>query len=160
MLACYLEWHMRACLAPLLVDDHDRADAAAQRVSPVARVPPVAKAKPSPAARRKARRKLTGDGLPVHSFRSLLADLATSTRNTVRFGRGTAMELPARPTPRSSMPSPGASTTSSSTSSTTRPQRAASYTGAQSADRFENKAVFAARIPSANASVCSRPRAT
>jgi hypothetical protein len=99
MLACYLEWHMRACLAPLLVDDHDRADAAAQRVSPVARVPPVAKAKPSPAARRKARRKLTGDGLPVHSFRSLLADLATSTRNTVRFGRGTAMELPARPTP-------------------------------------------------------------
>jgi Transposase DDE domain len=93
MLAYYVEWHMRACLAPLLFDDHDRAAAAAQRASPVA------KAKPSPAARRKAQRKLTADGLPVHSFRSLLADLATLTRNTVRFGRGTPMELLARPTP-------------------------------------------------------------
>jgi hypothetical protein len=93
MLAYYVEWHMRACLAPMLFDDHDRADAEAQRASPVA------KAKPSPAARRKAHRKLTDDGLPVHSFRSLLADLATLTRNTVRFGRGATMELLARPTP-------------------------------------------------------------
>jgi hypothetical protein len=93
MLAYYIEWHMRACLAPLLFDDHDRAAAATQRASPVA------KAEPSPAARRKATSKLTDDGLPVHSFRSLLADLATLTRNTVRFGRGAAIELLARPTP-------------------------------------------------------------
>jgi hypothetical protein len=35
----------------------------------------------------------------VHSFRSLLADLATLTRNTVRFGRGATTELLATPTP-------------------------------------------------------------
>jgi hypothetical protein len=93
LLAYYVEWHMRACLAPMLFDDHDRAAAEAQRASPVA------KAKPSPAARRKATTKRTDDGLPAHSFRSLLADLATLTRNTVRFGRGAATELLARPTP-------------------------------------------------------------
>lgn len=93
MLAYHVEWHMRACLAPMLFDDHDRADAEALRPSPVA------KAKPSPAARRKATTKRTDDGLPAHSFRSLLADLATLTRNTVRFGRGTTTELLARPTP-------------------------------------------------------------
>src|SRR5271165_2823472 len=52
---------------------------------------PVAKAEPSPAARRKAASKHTdpahGEALPVHSFRTLLADLATLTRNTVRLGR-------------------------------------------------------------------------
>jgi hypothetical protein len=91
LLAYHLEWHLRQALAPLLFDDHDRA--LAQRASPVA------KAKPSPAAHRKAHRKLTDDGLPVHSFRSLLADLATLTRNTVRFGRGATTELLATPTP-------------------------------------------------------------
>jgi hypothetical protein len=93
MLAYHLEWHMRQALAPLLFDDHDRAAAAAQRPSPVA------KAKPSAAARRKAATKRTADGLPVHSLRSLLADLATLTRNTVRFGRGATTELLATPTP-------------------------------------------------------------
>jgi hypothetical protein len=48
MLAYYLEWHMRQPLAPMLFDDHDRAAAAAERASPVA------KAKVSPAAYRKA----------------------------------------------------------------------------------------------------------
>jgi hypothetical protein len=93
LLAYHLEWHLRQALAPLLFDDHDRAGAAAQRASPVA------KAEPSPAARRKAIAKHTADGLPVHSFRSLLADLATLTRNTVRFGRDHTIELLARPTP-------------------------------------------------------------
>lgn len=92
MLAYHLEWHMRQALAPLLFDDHDRAAGEALRASPVA------KATPSPAARRKAATKRTDDGLPVHSFRSLLADLATLTRNTVRFGRGLTTELLARPT--------------------------------------------------------------
>jgi hypothetical protein len=92
MLAYYLEWHMRQRLAPLLFDDHDRAAAAAERVSPVA------KAQPSPAARRKATSKQTDDGLPVHSFRTLLADLATLTRNTVRLGRAEPFQLLATPT--------------------------------------------------------------
>jgi len=43
----------------------------------------VAKAERSDSADRKAATKRTHDGLPVHSFRSLLADLATVTRNTM-----------------------------------------------------------------------------
>jgi Transposase DDE domain len=92
MLAYYLEWHMRQALAPMLFDDHDRAAGEALRSSPVA------KAQPSPAAERKARKKHTDDGQPVHSFRTLLADLATLTRNIVRFGNAPEMVLLARPT--------------------------------------------------------------
>lgn len=77
MLAYYLEWHMRRALAPILFDDHDKAAAAAERASVVA------PARRSAAARRKAARKRTDDGLPVLSFRSLIADLATVTRNTM-----------------------------------------------------------------------------
>ena len=93
MLAYYVEWHMRQALAPILFDDHDRAAAEARRASPVA------KARVSEAASRKAKTKLTDDGWPVHSFRSLLADLATLTRNKVRFGKGQAMTMLATPTP-------------------------------------------------------------
>ena len=92
MLAYHLEWHMRQALAPILFDDHDRAAGEALRASPVA------KAKPSPAARRKAKKKRTDDGQPVHSFRTLLADLATLTRNIVRCGKAPNMALLARPT--------------------------------------------------------------
>jgi hypothetical protein len=92
MLAYYLEWHMRQALAPMLFDDHDRAAGEALRSSPVA------KAKPSPAAKRKAGKKQTDDGLPVHSFRTLLADLATLTRNIVKCGNAPEMALLARPT--------------------------------------------------------------
>ena len=92
MLAYYLEWHMRQTLAPVLFDDHDRAAAQALRASPVA------KAQSSPAAKRKAKTKRTDDGLPVHSFRTLLADLATLTRNTVRFGRAATFPVLATPT--------------------------------------------------------------
>jgi hypothetical protein len=92
MLAYHLEWHMRQALAPILFDDHDRAAGEALRASPVA------KAKPSPAAKRKAKTKRTDDGLPVHSFRTLLADLATLTRNTVRWAKAHARPLLANPT--------------------------------------------------------------
>jgi Transposase DDE domain len=92
MLAYHLEWHIRQALAPILFDDHDRAAAEALRPSPVA------KARPSPAAKRKAKTKRTDDGQPVHSFRTLLADLATLTRNTVRCGEAPAMTILARPT--------------------------------------------------------------
>ena len=92
LLAYHLEWHMRQALTPILFDDHDRTAAEAQRVSPVR------KAQVSPAARRKAAGKRTDDGYPVHSFRTLLADLATVTRNTVRFDRGLCATVLATPT--------------------------------------------------------------
>jgi len=92
MLAYYLEWHIRQALAPILFDDHDRAAAEALRTSPVA------KAEPSPAAKRKAKKKHTDDGQPVHSFRTLLTDLATLTRNTVKCGKAPEIALLARPT--------------------------------------------------------------
>jgi Transposase DDE domain len=95
MLAYYVEFHMRQQLAPILFDDHDRAAAAAQRASPVA------KAKPSPAARRKAASKMTDDGLPVHSFRSLINDLATLCLNKVSLPSNPNYHfaLPTQPTP-------------------------------------------------------------
>jgi transposase len=77
MLAYYLEWHMRQKLAPLLFDDTDKEAAEAARESVVA------KAQRSPAAIRKQTTGVTPDGLPVHSFRTLLADLATLARNTI-----------------------------------------------------------------------------
>jgi transposase len=77
MLAYYLEWHLRDALAPILFDDHQRTEAAAARSSVVA---PAGR---STAARHKAAHKSTEDNLPVHSFRSLLTELATFTRNTM-----------------------------------------------------------------------------
>jgi hypothetical protein len=77
MLAYYLEWHMRQRLAPMLFDDTDKEAAEALRTSVVAQ------AQRSPAAVQKQTTGLTPDGLPVHSFRSLLADLATVARNTI-----------------------------------------------------------------------------
>ena len=76
----------------------DCANEANRAAAEAARPSPVAKAKPSPAARRKANTKRTDDGLPVPSLRSLLADLATLTRNTVRFGRDHTTTLLATPT--------------------------------------------------------------
>jgi Transposase DDE domain len=92
MLAYYVLWQMREKLAPLLFKDHDRPAAAASRTSPVAA------AHVSPAARAKARIRKTEDDEPVHSFRTLLADLATLTRNTVRFGDNLPMTVLSRPT--------------------------------------------------------------
>jgi transposase len=80
MLAYYVEWHMRRALAPLLFDDEDHATAQAHRTSIVA------PAQRSPSAQEKAFSKQTTERLPVHSFRSLLTDLATLTRNRVRLG--------------------------------------------------------------------------
>jgi transposase len=77
MLAYYLEWHMRQKLAPMLFDDTDRDEAEAQRKSVVAQ------AQRSKAATKKQTTGLTEDGFPVHSFQSLLADLATLARNTI-----------------------------------------------------------------------------
>jgi len=78
MLAYYVEWHMRQAWAPLLFDDEDPAAGEALRDSPVA------PAQRSPAARRKAARKRTDQDQPVHSFQTLLADLATIAKNRIQ----------------------------------------------------------------------------
>ena len=95
MLAYYLEWHMRGALAPLLYDDTDKAAAEAVRESPVA------KAQRSPAAIKKQTTGVTPEGLPVHSFRTLLADLATLARNTivVAIAPGHPLTVLTQPTP-------------------------------------------------------------
>ena len=77
-LAYYVEWHMRAQLAPLLFDDDDPAQAQASRLSVVA------PAKRSTKALRKAHTKRTDADQPVHSFRTLLEDLSTVAKNRVR----------------------------------------------------------------------------
>jgi hypothetical protein len=80
MLAYYVEWHMRLALAPLLFDDDDKAAGEARRASVVA------PAQRSRKAQRKAHTHQTADGMPVHSFQTLLQDLATVAKNRIRFG--------------------------------------------------------------------------
>lgn len=94
MLALYVRVHMEQALAPILFTDHEPDQAEALKTSIVA---PAVR---SPAARRKLARKTTDDGLPLHSFRSLLADLRTLTKNTVRLAdTDVTFERYARPTP-------------------------------------------------------------
>jgi hypothetical protein len=78
MLAYYVEWHMREKLAPLLFDDDDPETAQAARASIVA------PAQPSPSAREKAHTQRTAEGHPVHSFHTLLDDLATIVKNRIQ----------------------------------------------------------------------------
>jgi len=95
MLAYYVEWHLREKLAPLLFDDEDPAAGEALRrtvVSP---------AKVSPSAQAKADHKRGVEGLPVHSFRTLLEALSTRTKSTIRpcFDGAQSFEKLSRPTP-------------------------------------------------------------
>lgn len=93
MLAYYVRLHMEQALAPILFTDHDPESAEGRRSSIVA---PAAR---SPAALRKTRLKHSHDGLPIHSFRSLLSDLATLTKNAVRMGNtAVVFDQYARPT--------------------------------------------------------------
>jgi hypothetical protein len=78
MLSYYLSWHLQARLAPLLFTDDDKPAASAARPSPVA---PAAR---SPRALAKAATKHTPADLPVHSFATLLADLATICLNQIQ----------------------------------------------------------------------------
>jgi hypothetical protein len=78
MLSYYLTWHMHQRLASMLFTDHDKATAQAARPSPVA------PATRSPRALAKAAAKRTEDNQPVHSFTSLLADLATICLNQIQ----------------------------------------------------------------------------
>ena len=77
MISYYTTWHMQARLAPVLFTDDDKPAAQAARTSPVA---PAAR---SPKALAKAATKHTPAAVPVHSFASLLTDLATICLNTI-----------------------------------------------------------------------------
>ncbi|MCA1678237.1 MAG: IS1634 family transposase [Actinobacteria bacterium] len=90
MLAYYLTWHLRAAWAPLLFKDEQ----------PPLASDPVAKASRSSAAKRKAQTKRTAAGERCHSYRSLIAELGTLTRNTIRLpGAEATFEKLAEPTP-------------------------------------------------------------
>ena len=94
MLAYYVEWHMRRKLAPLLFDDEDPEGAQASRISIVA------PAQRSAGAKRKIATGHTVHGLPIHSFQTLLKDLATLARNRVqpRLPNSPPFETLTRPT--------------------------------------------------------------
>jgi transposase len=94
MLAYYVEWHMKQALAPMLFEDHDSEAAEALRESVVA------PAKRSMSAMRKIRTGKTSEGLPVHSFRTLIADLGTLTKNRIHIkSTGARFDLYANATP-------------------------------------------------------------
>lgn len=92
MLAYYVEWHMKQTLTPLLFTDDQPEEGEALRDSVVA------PAQRSPAALRKVHTRLTEDGLPVHSFSTLLEDLATLTLNQVQAA-GRSFQMISTPTP-------------------------------------------------------------
>jgi transposase len=78
MLAYYVEWHMRQSLAPILFDDDHKPEAQAARESVVK------PAQRSSSAKGKAQTKHTNEGIPVHSFQTLLKDLATIVKNRIQ----------------------------------------------------------------------------
>ena len=90
MLAYYLTWHLRHAWTPLLFTDEN----------PPAQPDPVAQATRSRSAHRKAQTKRTTAGETAHSHKSLLAELATLTRNTIRLpGTAATFHKLATPTP-------------------------------------------------------------
>jgi len=90
MLAYYLTWHLRQAWKPLLFDDEQ---------PPIQR-DPVAKARRSPQAEQKARSKRTTTGERCHSLTTLLDELSTRTRNSIRLHlRGASFDQLTQPTP-------------------------------------------------------------
>jgi transposase len=85
VLAYYVEWHLRRAWAPLLFEDEERW---AQRQ----RRDPVLLAQPSESAQRKKHSHKTADGFPVHSFESLLRELASRARVTYALKSAAAEE--------------------------------------------------------------------
>ena len=77
LLSYYVQWHLRRALAPLLFDDEDLDAHRARR-------DPVLKAESSASAKRKKTKRETEDGLPIHSFKTLLAEMATRARHQCR----------------------------------------------------------------------------
>jgi transposase len=75
VLAYYVEWHLRRAWAPLLFEDEERREERKHR-------DPVLPAQPSSSAQRKKRSHETAEGLPVHSFATLIEDLGSRARVT------------------------------------------------------------------------------
>ena len=92
LLAYYVEWHMRQALAPILFEDEHLATDRHQR-------DPIRPAKPSASARAKQRTHTTPEGLPVHSWETLMAELGSRARTTYRLksddARPTFTQVPA-----------------------------------------------------------------
>jgi transposase len=95
LLAYYVEWHLRRAWAPLLFEDEKRPEERKQR-------DPVLPARPSASAQTKKRSRQTPEGFPVHSFETLLAELASRARVTYALQSGnsnlTFQQVP-EPTP-------------------------------------------------------------
>jgi hypothetical protein len=88
-LSYYLAWHLRQAWKPLLFDDEQ----------PPPQADPVARAKRSSQAERKARSKRTAAGERCHSLQTLLDELATRTRNTIRLAdSGASFDQLTKPT--------------------------------------------------------------
>src|SRR5215831_735508 len=85
VLAYYVEWHLRRAWAPLLFEDEERWEERKRR-------DPILPAKPSASAKRKKRSQETAEGLPVHSFESLLRELAGQARVTYALKAGKSEE--------------------------------------------------------------------
>jgi len=81
LLAYYVEWHMRKALGSLLFADDELDRTRWTR-------DPVAPALPSVSVRKKKQTRRTPEGLPVHSFHTLLRELGTRSKNTCRLGEG------------------------------------------------------------------------
>ena len=77
LLAYYVRWHLQKAWAPLLYQDQELEENRLRR-------DPVRPAQPSASAQRKKRLRKTEDGLPLHSFDTLLAALQTRCRNRCR----------------------------------------------------------------------------
>ncbi len=75
LLAYYVEWHMRRAWAPLLFEDEELPEQRKRR-------DPIRPATPSESAKQKKVRHQTADGFPVHSFQTLMAELASRARVT------------------------------------------------------------------------------
>ena len=78
VLAYYVQWHMRNALSPLLFNDEQVHDDRRTR-------DPVLPARPSESAKAKKNARLTPEDFPIHSFETLLEDLATRCRNTCKL---------------------------------------------------------------------------
>ena len=81
MLAYYVEWHMRQAWRELMFADPEQAAKASRD--------PVAPAQRSQAGLEKVKSRMLDDGTPVHSFSTLMAEMAMIVRNTCRMpGQG------------------------------------------------------------------------
>lgn len=78
LLAYYVHWHLRQALAPLLFDDEELEAERGRR-------DPVLAAQPSASAKRKKAKRLTEDGLPLHSLETLLVAMGTRARHQCRL---------------------------------------------------------------------------